>query len=176
MNLAVFGIGNVLHRDDGFGPTVVRTFRAAYELPEGLEVEDLGTPGGDLVSHLTGFRSVVVVDTVRAEGKPGALRRYDARALLRHSPQPRVNAHDPGLKEALEVLELAGDRPREIVLIGAIPASVEQGAGLTPPVRAAVGRALEAVANEVHRLGATVTRRARPLPADLWWEEPVPSA
>ena len=39
------GIGNVLLGDDGVGPYIARMLEANYEFEEGVEVQDLGTPG-----------------------------------------------------------------------------------------------------------------------------------
>ena len=48
--IAVIGIGNVLAGDDAVGPHVVRVLEAHYELPDGVQVIDAGTPGscGDI--------------------------------------------------------------------------------------------------------------------------------
>jgi hypothetical protein len=43
--VGVIGLGNVLMGDDAFGPWVVQTLLAEHDFPEGIAVEDLGTPG-----------------------------------------------------------------------------------------------------------------------------------
>ena len=50
----ILGVGNVLMGDDGFGPYVARTLGARYELPEHVEVQDVGTPGLDFTPYLDG--------------------------------------------------------------------------------------------------------------------------
>jgi hydrogenase maturation protease len=171
-NVEVVGLGNVLMGDDALGPTVIKVLEAEYEFPGGVSVQDLGTPGLDLTPYLADIRALIVVDTVRASGVPGEARLYRRDEILKHPPQARLSPHDPGLKEALLTMEFAGNGPREVLLVGVIPAEVGTRIGLSPAVRAAVPGAVAEVVKELTRLG--VAPRPRPTPADpdLWWERP----
>jgi hydrogenase maturation protease len=169
----VVGLGNVLMADDAFGPYFTHWLRAHYELPEEVEVADLGTPGLDLYPHLVHRDVVIIADTVRSDGEPGELRQYRREEILRHSPQARVSPHDPGLKEALLSLEFAGLMPREVLLVGVIPTSTDSGTGLSPAVAGSLEVAGSAVADELRRQGFSVSRRAAPQPVRPWWELPA---
>ncbi|HKK72809.1 MAG TPA: hydrogenase maturation protease [Candidatus Krumholzibacteria bacterium] len=166
---AVFSFGNVLMHDDAYGPTVVATLRARYDLPDDVEVTDLGTPGFDLHPHLTGHDHLILVDTVRAKDGPGGVRTYDAAAIQKHPPQPRTNPHDPGLKEALMAMEFEGSSPESILLVATVPETTEMEPGLTPAVQAAVDPSVERVVEALRALGHTVEPKAEPLEPDLWW-------
>lgn len=169
----IVGLGNVLMADDAFGPYFTHWLGAHYELPREVEVQDLGTPGLDLYPHLVHRDLVIIADTVRSDGEAGEVRQYRREEILRHSPQARISPHDPGLKEALLSLEFAGLDPREVLLVGVVPASTNSTIGLSPAVQGALEAAGEAVVDELRRQGFGITRRAQPLPLDLWWEEPV---
>jgi hydrogenase maturation protease len=156
--------------DDAFGPWVVQTLLAEYTFADDLIVLDLGTPGLDVTPYVTDLRALVLVDTVRASGPPGTLRLYRRDEILAHPPAPRLCPHDPGVKEALLTAELAGGGPREVLLVGAVPARTEMGAGLSPPLRIAVPRATAEVLRELDRLGRPAVRRAVARPPEVWWE------
>jgi len=168
--VGVIGLGNVLMGDDAFGPWVVQTLLAEYEFPDGVSVEDLGTPGLDLMPYLADLEALVLVDTVRSEAPPGTLRLYRRDDILRHAPQARLSPHDPGVKEALLTAEFAGRGPRDVLLVGAVPADTAMGVRLSPALRAAVSPAVSAVLRELERLGRPPVRRASPLTPDIWWE------
>ena len=165
----VLGLGNVLMGDDGFGPAVVREFDAAYAVGPGVEVVDVGTPGLDLMPWLFDVRGAIIVDTVKSDGAPGALRVYDKADILRHAPSARVSPHDPGVKEALMTLQLAGRGPEEVTLVGVIPRSVGMSTDLSPPVRAAIPRAMLAIVYTLANLGQSGRRRPDAAPATVWW-------
>jgi hydrogenase maturation protease len=169
--VGVIGLGNVLMGDDAFGPWVVQVLLAEHEYPEGVTVQELGTPGLDLLPYLTDLDALVLVDTVRAQAPPGTLRLYRRDELLRHAPQARLSPHDPGVKEALLAAEFEGRGPRDVLLVGAVPARTAMGVRLSPALREAVPHATAEVLRELERLGRRAARRPVPGPPDIWWEK-----
>jgi hydrogenase maturation protease len=168
--VAVLALGSVLMRDDALGPHVLRRLEARYEFPPGVLLIELGTPGLDLHPHLDGLEAAIIVDAVRSDGEPGELRLYRRDEILRHAPAARIGPHDPGLKEALLGLEFAGRAPREVLLVGLIPADTGYGIGLTPAVAGALEGAEAAVLDELRRLGLPARESPAPAEPDLWWE------
>lgn len=171
---AVLGLGNVLMGDDALGPTVIAILSARYRFPGAVRVEDLGTPGLDLHPHLVGAEQLIIVDTVRADGDPGELRLYDRQALLRKPPPARTGPHDPSLKEALLSLQFAGSEP-DVLLVGVVPLTTENGTDLSPAVASAVEPAVSAVLAKLAALGHEVTAMDQPEAPDLWWRKPPSS-
>jgi hydrogenase maturation protease len=155
--ILVAGVGNVFLSDDGFGVEVARRL-GGRELPEGVEVADIGIRGMHLAYRLLdGYHALVLVDTVRHGREPGTL------YLLEHDldgPQDAAvfDAHgmDPGA--VLGMLDglargVGVERPVERVLVvGCEPASTDEGIGLTEPVTAVVAKAAQAVVDLVGTL------------------------
>jgi hydrogenase maturation protease len=173
MDIRVIGLGNVLMGDDGFGPHVIHTLHSTYEFPSDVSVIDVGTPGLDLTPYLMHANKLIVVDTVRSDGRPGTIRLYRRDQILRHAPQPRLGPHDPGLKETLLALEFNGTGPDEVLLIGVIPGLTAPRPHLTDAVRAAIPDAVNLVLADLTRLGAAPVPRLHPSHEQPWWEEPV---
>jgi hydrogenase maturation protease len=169
--VGVIGLGNVLMGDDAFGPWVIQTLLAEHAFPDGVSVEDLGTPGLDLMPYVSDVEALVLVDTVRSDAPPGTVRLYRRDDLLKHPPQSRLSPHDPGVKEALLTAEFAGRGPRDVLLVGAVPADTAMGVHLSPALRAAVPLAVAEVLKELERLGRPADRRSTPRRPDIWWEE-----
>lgn len=170
MRIAVLGIGNILARDDAFGAYVAKVFESQFATHTNVFVTELGTPGMDLVPHLSGFDALILIDTVKAKAEPGTLHVYDKQQILKHAPNPRDNAHDPGLKDTLLMMELTGDCPREITLIGCVPELIETGTGLSEALMAAVPQAVAHVEVALAMLGYPPAKRPVPLPLDVWWD------
>ena len=171
VDVAVLSLGNVLMGDDAFGPTVLQTLLAGWELPADVEVEDLGTPGLDLMPFLLGRRRIILVDTVRGNREPGQLRRFSREEVLRHGPGLRVSPHDPGLKESLLGLDFRGESPEDFALIGVTPAKVDYAVRMTPALEQAVAPACEQVLQVLREWGVVAEPRAQPLAPELWWRE-----
>ena len=160
----------MLAGDDAVGPHVVRVLEARYELPDGVQVIDAGTPGYDLTAFLVGLDAVVLVDAVKAKGSPGEVRLFDERALLEKAPILAMSPHEPGVREALLNARFMGVMPGVVRLVGVVPAATETGIGLSPEVRAGVGGAVESIVRELGALGVALRERIPAREPDLWWE------
>jgi hydrogenase maturation protease len=172
----VLGLGNVLMGDDALGPWVIHHLEALYEFPASVSVIDVGTPGLDLVPYVAGPSGIILVDTVSAKGAaPGTIRVYDRDQLVKFAPKPRLSPHDPGVTEAILAVEMAGEPPAFVTLVGVVPGSVATGVKMTAPLQDAVAAAAEMIVGELVARGFDVRRRTPgrasvPLP---WWEAPV---
>jgi len=141
--VAIVGIGNVLMGDDALGPHVVKLLDAGYAFSDDVELVEAGTPGVDLAHLLDGRDAVVVVDTVQLRAEPGTVRVLDKAQLLAKNPILPMSPHEPGLREALFLLEFRGGAPADVRLVGVVPAdSHTLEVGLSPAVRAAIPAAL----------------------------------
>jgi hydrogenase maturation protease len=167
--IRILGIGNILMGDDGLGPYAIRVLDSRYEFPDHVELVDGGTPGLDFLPYISHARSVIVLDTVSSAGDPGAVKIYRDREIIGAAPPPRLSPHQPGLRESLMATELTDSSPGELVLIGVIPETLEQGTRLSESVQSAVESVIDAVVHELTRLGAAPKRREPPREPDLWW-------
>jgi hydrogenase maturation protease len=166
---AVIALGSVLMSDDGLGSVVLGLLASRYDFPDEVELLDLGTPGPDLGDYMRDLDGVIVVDTVQARGRPGELKTYRRDEILAPGVPLRMSPHDPGLAEAILTLDLEGSGPREALLVGVIPALVELGTELSPPVAEAIPGIEREVLRELERLGLPATEKAVPDRPDLWW-------
>lgn len=158
----VAGIGNLFLSDDGFGVEVANRLAARGGLPDNVEVADIGIRGMHLAYQLLdGYRALLLVDTAQRGGEPGTL------YLLEHDltevatadeAAEGLNSHgmDPASVLALlHELSAAVGSPRSVgrvLVVGCEPATLDEGMGLSPPVAAAVDRAVTAVVEIVGNL------------------------
>jgi hydrogenase maturation protease len=168
--VAVIGIGNVLMGDDAAGPYLIKLLKARYEMPAQVALIDAGTAGLALPGMMAGYDAVILVDTVQADGAPGTVHRFDHAALLCAPCAQSITPHDSGVRDALSLSDLVGNGPKEAVLIGVVPDRTDGGIGLSPAVFAAMAPLVDAVTEELARLGMPVVPRNAPLEPELWWE------
>lgn len=145
----VLALGNTLRADDGVGAAVIAALHD-YPLPEAVTLLDGGTPGFETVMIMQGYDRVIVVDAADMGEAAGAWRTFtpDEVRLKSRDMHLRGTLHYAGLAEALSLGEALDLLPREIVIVGVQPASIDWVMGLTDDVAAAV----PAVAAHVHAL------------------------
>ena len=87
----IFGCGNILLGDDGFGPKVIEHFLANYEVPDDTYLQDVGTSIRnilfDLIIAEKRPENVVVVDAVDKERTPGEIFEIDVEGV----PENKIN-------------------------------------------------------------------------------------
>jgi hydrogenase maturation protease len=169
--ITIGGVGSVLLGDDGVGPYVIRLLEANYLFEDCITVLDLGTPGLDLVAHVSGMDALILIDSVENGAAPGTVTLYRREDILRHGPAPvRMDGHSPALAESLMIAELAGECPKEIALIGITGEQYEAGAILSDFARQAASGAAAAVLAELDRLGAHCWKQSELASIKAWWE------
>lgn len=144
----VLGIGNILLGDEGVGVRVVEDLRQAGPTPDGVEVVDGGTAGMALIDIIAGRRHVIIVDAVKTGAAPGTivvLRDGDIPAGFRE----RTSPHALGIGDVLAVLNLQGEAPHRLTLIGIEPDSLDFGLELSATVAAQVPALAERVKSEL---------------------------
>ena len=163
------GIGNVLLGDDGVGPYVVRLLESLYELGEGVEVADLGTPALDLTHQIVGLHALILVDSVANDDPPGTVVLYRKEDILRAMPAQRLDPHSPALSECLMTAEMLGATPEHVLLAGVAGACYEPGQPLSDAVRQSVGVAIAAILEELERLEFAFQAKLLPDEPGIWW-------
>jgi hydrogenase maturation protease len=144
-DVLVAGVGNIFLGDDGFGPEVVRHLGAPEQppLPEPVRLVDYGIRGLHLsYDLLAGYSALIIVDAMPGLGRPGEIRVMAVDPDdVRDSGSPNPHGPDPHSMDPVAVLSglpsLGGALPPTYV-VGAQPASLDEGIGLSDPLRAAV--------------------------------------
>lgn len=167
--ITIGGVGSVLLGDDGVGPYVVGMLEASYRFAEGATVADLGTPGLDLVAHLSGIDALILIDSVKNDAAPGTVTLYRKEDILRHGPAPvRMDPHSPALSESLLMADLAGEGPEDILLIGITGEQYEVGTALSAAAKQGAEKAVQQVLAELDRLGSSYSK-LRKQAFSAWW-------
>ncbi len=132
MKTLIYGCGNLLLSDEGFGVHFIRHLQEHYRFPEEIELFEAGTLGLMVAHKLEEADRVYIVDILDAPGAPGEVRRYSKQDFMLERLPLKLSPHQAGVQEMLFVSELRGRCPREVFLFGVIPQCVSPGATLSP--------------------------------------------
>jgi hydrogenase maturation protease len=147
MTTLVLGLGNLVHSDDGLGVHAIQTLQQDSRVPAGAILMDGGTLGLNLLPHISAFQRLLVIDALDVGEPAGTLLRMEGKAL--QNLPGKASVHQLGFADLMVALELLGESPEEIVLLGVQPLSTEWSTELTSPVREALGPLLEAVIEQL---------------------------
>jgi hydrogenase 3 maturation protease len=131
----VVGVGNELRGDDGAGAVVARELWETVPWP----VIQAETAPESFLMKIVSLEpdSVVVVDAIHLGAEPGSVRLLTADQLTGQGP----STHGPAPLTFLDALRAL--HPCRQAVLGIQPQNSEFGAGLSEPVRRAVGSVVE---------------------------------
>lgn len=159
MRIAVMCVGNRLMLDDGVGPAVYDELLRRFEIPENVELMDLGCLTLAMVDKVEVFDLIITVDAVDGTGEePGTVVKYEPYAMARHSG-PTASLHDLKLVDLFDAAQLLGYKARGLCLGMQVENSSPATAcvGLTQPVLDQLPLLVDVVAGELARVGSPLT-------------------
>lgn len=156
MQSLVFGAGNLLLSDEGFGVHFVKYLQDHYRFGDDVELYDGGTLGIMVTHLLEEADRVYLVDVVEAGGEPGEIYRYEKEEFLLGTLPVKLSPHQIGIQEVLTLAELRGRIPERVTLFGVIPASYEAGVELSPLLAGKLPALAELVVEELRTAGHTI--------------------
>ncbi len=148
-SIIIFGCGNTLWGDDGFGPAVIEYLHHHYQLPEDVLALDVGTSIRDLLFDLIlsekGPQQLIIVDAVSyPDRRPGEVFEIPVEGI----PEQKVSDFSlhqfPTVNMLAELKETSGLQVKIIVAkTEALPEEVRPG--LSAAVQQAVPVACEKI-------------------------------
>ncbi len=141
----VYGCGNTLMGDDGFGPAVIEQLLAQHRFPPAVRIEDVGTSIRDLLFDILLApekpQKILIVDAARQPGRqPGELFELAVDQIGLEKVNDFSVHHFPSLNLLKELSESGGVEVRILtVQIEQIPEQIQPG--LSPAVAAAIPQA-----------------------------------
>ncbi|MDD2580950.1 MAG: HyaD/HybD family hydrogenase maturation endopeptidase [Desulfuromonadaceae bacterium] len=156
ISVLVLGIGNLVMGDDAVGVLVAQRLQQGYRFADNVEVLDGGTLGLDLLPRLENITHLIMVDAVETGRTAGTCVRLCGQDLP-IALQTKISPHQMGLKDLLAVSELMGHSPKEMVLIGVQPGSIEMKIGLTAEVKVQLETLVSNVLSQLVAWGIAAT-------------------
>lgn len=153
--IAVLCVGNKLMLDDGVGPAVYEELVSRYEIPEKVQLYDIGCLSMDMLFVVDACDMVITVDAVDGtDAEPGTVFRFQPDAMARHSGAT-ASLHDLKLIDLFDAATLLGYSAEGLCLGMQVenPSPSEVTIGLTPKVHAALPLLVETVVAELYKLG-----------------------
>ena len=159
MRVLIFGAGNLLLSDEGFGVHFIRHLQDRYLFPPEIELFDGGTLG-IMVSHMLEDADIVyLVDVIEASGAPGDIYRYEKDDFMLGTLPVKMSPHQIGIQEILALSEIRERCPEKITLLGIIPHSYEAGVELSPALALKLPVLSEMLIEELTAAGHTIVKR-----------------
>jgi len=150
--ILVAGVGDLLRRDDGFGPRVIQKLKE-LKLPDDVIIRDYGTSCFDLIFDLKDFDEVIFIDAIDFEGNFGEIKvvKPKARKMGKEELVRSINVslHEIELHQIVDLAYSLNVLPRKVLVVGCRPKDLSFGLGLSKEVEKAVRKAVKVILKKI---------------------------
>jgi len=130
MRTVVLGVGNVLEEDDGIGIYTCAYLNANYAFTPDIEIINGGVEGINLLNLFMEHERIIILDTINLDDEAGSIYNIPSYELSGYGLNSG-GAHEVGVMQCLDMIELMGQSLPESNVIGIIPKSITFHMGLS---------------------------------------------
>ena len=147
-HITILGIGNTLFTDEGVGIHLLPLLEDAFKDDENIELIEGLTNGMKLLGPVEDAENLIIIDAINAGKEGGTI------ITLKGDEIPayfgiKMSIHQLGFQEVLLAAKMRERYPRNIVMFGMQPTSLQMGIELTETNREKLGDLAQAVINQV---------------------------
>ena len=146
--ILIVGVGNPLLGDEGIGLHAIRNL-SQLPIPPDVDILDCGCDLLHLLSYIDEPKKIIILDAIRAGGKPGRIYRFEF-SELETVETKTGSAHQLQTVDALRLLRKVCPRLSrcEIIVIGVEPKVMELSGDLSVEVRESIADLTQLVREE----------------------------
>ncbi|QSV45709.1 HyaD/HybD family hydrogenase maturation endopeptidase [Geobacter benzoatilyticus] len=159
MKTLIFGAGNLILSDEGFGVHCIKYLEDNYIFPEEVELFDGGTLGIMVTHKIEEADRVYIVDTVETPGAPGEVFRFEKEDIMLNRLPVKLSPHQIGIQEMLFISEMRGGCPPRVSLLGVIPETLDAGNELSATLGERLPKVARLLVEELKEMGHAVREK-----------------
>jgi hydrogenase maturation protease len=158
--MIIIGIGNVLQKDDGLGVYAASYLNENYIFNSDIKIINGGVEGIHLLNLLEENTHIVILDCLQLNDKPASIYAIPAKELSGYGLN-NGGAHEIGILQCMDMMELQGKTLPEAIVIGMVPAEVTFTFGLSEEVVDAFEGYISVVIQYLTKQGIAHTTKER---------------
>lgn len=155
--IKIIGIGNTLYSDEGVGVHLLPQLYESLKDYDHVEIIEGATDGMKLLEPVEEADYLIIIDAINAGKKPGEI------ITIKNDEIPKyygvkMSVHQVGFQEVLFAARLREKLPKEMVMFGIQPASLELGLELSDIVRGKLPQLLEIIIEQVDKWSEAIEK------------------
>ncbi|SDL91470.1 HyaD/HybD family hydrogenase maturation endopeptidase [Bacillus sp. OK048] len=148
--ITILGIGNTLFSDEGVGIHLLPLLEEALKNYEDIEIIEGLTDGMRLLGPVEDAENLIIIDAINAGGvDPGTIITLVGDEIPAYFGI-KMSVHQLGFQEVLMAAKMRERYPKQIVMFGMQPSSLELGIELTETNKKKLGELRDVVINQVN--------------------------
>ena len=133
-NLAVLGVGNILEKDDGIAIYASSYLEKNYAFSPEIDIINGGVEGINLLNLFMEYKYILILDAIEIEDEVGSIYHIPSSELTGYGLNSG-GAHEIGVIQCFDILELMGKEIPKSSVLGIIPHEIDVHIGLSDSMR-----------------------------------------
>jgi hydrogenase maturation protease len=154
--MVILGIGNILQKDDGLGVYASTYLKENYIFSKEVEVINGGVEGINLFSIFEESDKILILDALQLSDEPTSIYLIPSTELSGHGLNSG-GAHEIGVLQCLDMLELQGKPQPKATILGMIPQHVTFEIALSDSLKEAFDGYIKVALNFLKKEGIEAT-------------------
>jgi len=159
MSIVLLSVGNILEKDDGIAIYATKFLRENYAFTPDIEIIDGGVEGINLLNLFIEKEHIIILDAIEIEDTPGSIYHIPSDELTGYGLNSG-GAHELGVLQCFDILELLGKRAPKSSVIGIVPQSIDVMIGVSETMRKNFIRYIDTILAVLRKEGIKSEKRA----------------
>lgn len=129
--ITIIGIGNTLYQDEGVGVHILPLLEEKLSNHEAVEIIEGATDGLMLLEHVEDAEYLIIIDAINAGKSGGTIITLEGEEIPAYYGI-KMSIHQIGFQEVLWTAKFRERYPKNIIMFGMQPTSLELGIELSP--------------------------------------------
>ena len=123
-DLAILGVGNILEKDDGIAIYATKYLEKNYTFEPMIEIVNGGVEGINLLNMFMEYNHIIILDAIEIDDEPGSIYHIPSHELTGYGLNSG-GAHEIGILQCFDILELMGKKIPKSSVLGIIPQTID---------------------------------------------------
>lgn len=147
--LKILGIGNTLRGDDGIGPVIIEELKK-LDLPESIQLFDIGSDAFSIIDHFENKLPVLVIDCAQMDKKPGEIVKFKVKDENLPILDKAISIHGFGFSDVFKMAHSLYENVH-CIFFGIQPKSIEFNTGLSKEIKSKIPLIVDMVIKETKK-------------------------
>lgn len=155
----ILGVGNILEKDDGIAIYATAYLQQNYTFEPAIDIINGGVEGINLLNLFMEYDDILILDAIEIDDEPGSIYHIPSHELTGYGLNSG-GAHEIGVLQCIDILELMGKPQPESTVLGIIPEIIDVNIGLSAKLADRFQPYVKSILNILDKKGIVVKNRS----------------
>ncbi|QOP43366.1 hydrogenase maturation protease [Sulfurimonas sediminis] len=155
--LALLSVGNILEFDDGVAVYASQYLEKNYTFSPQTDIVNGGIEGINLLNLFMEYKHIIILDAIEIDDKPGSIYHIPSNELTGYGLNSG-GAHEIGVLQCFDILELMGKEIPKSSIIGIVPQKIDVCIGLSMTMQKTFATYIDTVITILQKEGIQVSK------------------